>query len=60
MHSAAGLNGWLPKLARDQLQFVFMPLMNHTRVHCERVVLTHIQVPLRDQSQDIQIIFVSN
>lgn len=40
MHSAAGLNASLPKLAKDQGQFVFMPLLNHTREHCERTMTT--------------------
>lgn len=38
--SAAGLNGWLPELARDQGHFVSMPLMNHNRVHCECTMTT--------------------
>lgn len=32
--------GWLPRLARDQGQFVFTPQTNHTTVHCERTMAT--------------------
>lgn len=45
MQSAAGLNGSKPKLVREQGQFVFMPPINHTEVHCECTMTTSFGSP---------------